>query len=769
MTVESAKNKAGPFNVTGTSGTFPRKFLLLDEDHLRVIRVRDGQETDLTTGIGHTGIGTADGTVVISAGIEPGDTIYLLRAVPNTQRSDYNDQGRVRPGQVESDLDLVVMQIQDVSERAERSLTLPVSSELGGEAAMQAALDAPGYAAQAQAAAAMAQAYGLGFQSREAFLAAAQSGILNLLPDGTAIHVVDRLYIRRAGSTTIPGLPGWDHPRTVHKSILTGDWQARLEYPAEIDAVLDVFDDMQRWHGDVDDICHVGDIVERATQHNTGDISAVYSYDRLLPALWARTALPRVYFIPGNHDSDGAGLTQHQYARSQHTYMDYIGRRFFTVRMGNLLRVFMGTMAGDGGGNIHTTTLYWFDQILQRNAGCNIEVYLHQPLYGYADYVEDSAAVQYKSVCDRIVTSLERVDNVAFVCSGHIARPEDLPNYYDAYGTRMFSVNMHIPRMTETGAPAARPYGVIEYRRGSNSAIVRMWNAATHSWLAGRDVPITYKYPLDLGAGVPDFDGRYAAQASWPSFDGVLQIQRDIRENSHNAGTPEAPNWTSDQGFRPGLRMVLMELGPDDAKAGDGLSIDWWVPASATVPDATDAHNDIAGNYLAGRGGVRREVGLDGNPTGELAFQLGTTGLVSGLRDVLTVRGSDGRAFAPESFIGNALPELGLLAALGLDNTLFDKGFIGENGNVNTLGEPGIYRIASGAVAATITGLPYTGSGGIFIVLNPAAVPSSRPVAVANQIQIWIARAVGDGGLIYYRVCNSGSWVSWRLISTTVV
>ncbi|MFN8681678.1 hypothetical protein ACDP63_11125 [Paracoccus sp. P2] len=146
MTVESAKNKAGPFNVTGTSGTFPRDFLLLDEDHLRVIRVRDGEETDLTSGIGHTGIGTADGTVVISTGIQSGDQIYLLRAVPNLQRSDYNAQGRVRTEQVESDLDLTIMQVQDLREAQGRALTLPVSSEIDGEDAMAAALAAPQYA-----------------------------------------------------------------------------------------------------------------------------------------------------------------------------------------------------------------------------------------------------------------------------------------------------------------------------------------------------------------------------------------------------------------------------------------------------------------------------------------------------------------------------------------------------------------------------------------------------------------------------------------------
>lgn len=150
MTVESTQNKAGPFNVTGTSITIPRNFLVLDEDHLRVIRVRDGIESDLTAGVGHTGIGDASGTVVISAGLQAGDKIYLLRAVPNLQRSDYNAQGRVRTDQVEDDLDLLQMQIQDVVERQGRALTLSVSTEIDGEEALQAAIEAPAYASQAR-------------------------------------------------------------------------------------------------------------------------------------------------------------------------------------------------------------------------------------------------------------------------------------------------------------------------------------------------------------------------------------------------------------------------------------------------------------------------------------------------------------------------------------------------------------------------------------------------------------------------------------------
>lgn len=151
MTVESSKNKAGPFLAAGPSGTFPRDFLLIDADHLRVIRVRDEVETDLSAGISHTGIGTVDGTVTITAGIQAGDQVYLLRSVPKLQRSDYSAQGRVRADQVESDFDILAMQVQDLNEVQGRGLTIPVSSNEQGPAVIRAALEAPRHAAAAKA------------------------------------------------------------------------------------------------------------------------------------------------------------------------------------------------------------------------------------------------------------------------------------------------------------------------------------------------------------------------------------------------------------------------------------------------------------------------------------------------------------------------------------------------------------------------------------------------------------------------------------------
>lgn len=158
MTVESSNNKSGPFIASGAAGVFPRNFLVFDPAHIRVVRSRDGIETDITTGIAHSGMGSASGTVTLTQGIQSGDRITLLRNMPNVQRSDYSAQSSVPTDQVELDLDLLAMQVQDLAERQRRALTLPVDSTESGEAAMRAALDAPRYALEAKEAALEARA-----------------------------------------------------------------------------------------------------------------------------------------------------------------------------------------------------------------------------------------------------------------------------------------------------------------------------------------------------------------------------------------------------------------------------------------------------------------------------------------------------------------------------------------------------------------------------------------------------------------------------------
>ena len=194
MTVESPINKSGPFIASGAIGVFPRNFLVFDPAHVRVVRSRDGVETDITTGISHSGMGSASGTVTLTQGIQAGDRITLLRNMPNVQRSDYSAQSSVPTDQVELDLDLLAMQVQDLAERQARALTLPVDSTQSGEEAMRAALAAPRYALEAKNASDAITA--LNIESLPTLLLSTRT-----YPDGTVLSARDQGHTYRVVSS----------------------------------------------------------------------------------------------------------------------------------------------------------------------------------------------------------------------------------------------------------------------------------------------------------------------------------------------------------------------------------------------------------------------------------------------------------------------------------------------------------------------------------------------------------------------------------------
>ena len=123
MTVETTKNKSGPYVLNGVRLRFPRTFKLTDASHLRVIRVVNGVDSDVTTGFTQTGIGENSGEVVFTeATVPPSGALLLLRSVPLTQETDYANQARVQPEQVERDFDKQEMQIQDMQEQLDRAV-----------------------------------------------------------------------------------------------------------------------------------------------------------------------------------------------------------------------------------------------------------------------------------------------------------------------------------------------------------------------------------------------------------------------------------------------------------------------------------------------------------------------------------------------------------------------------------------------------------------------------------------------------------------------
>ena len=129
MTVSSSDNKSGPYNGNGSTTVFSRDFLAKDEDHVKVYTTTGGVTTEVTSGITHSGIGTTSGNVTFSSAPATGTQVTILREVPKTQETDYSGQGSVSPEQVEDDLDLLAMQVQDVSEQIDRAYTAPITGK----------------------------------------------------------------------------------------------------------------------------------------------------------------------------------------------------------------------------------------------------------------------------------------------------------------------------------------------------------------------------------------------------------------------------------------------------------------------------------------------------------------------------------------------------------------------------------------------------------------------------------------------------------------
>lgn len=137
MTVSSTTRKAGPFNGNGVTTQFPFTFKVFAASDLLVVRTDpNGVETELAL--------TADYTIALNADQDanPGGTITMLAApatgyrltstsqVPNLQPTDITNGGGFYPMVIEDAIDRGVIQVQQLTESVNRSMVMPLSSDL---------------------------------------------------------------------------------------------------------------------------------------------------------------------------------------------------------------------------------------------------------------------------------------------------------------------------------------------------------------------------------------------------------------------------------------------------------------------------------------------------------------------------------------------------------------------------------------------------------------------------------------------------------------
>ena len=137
MTIPANTLVSGPYVPDGVNTTWDFDFKVTDATQLVLILVDpDGVETEVTSGftVPADDIGTDDGgtiTYPTSGGpleFSAYEEVYVTRAVPYTQPNKIGNQGNFYPQTHEDTMDLLAMQVQQLDERLDRTVTVPVSA-----------------------------------------------------------------------------------------------------------------------------------------------------------------------------------------------------------------------------------------------------------------------------------------------------------------------------------------------------------------------------------------------------------------------------------------------------------------------------------------------------------------------------------------------------------------------------------------------------------------------------------------------------------------
>ena len=148
MTIASTLAKAGPYSCDGAQTEFPFAFRVLDPSCVTVylddVQVADG----FTAELAETG-----GTVKFAEAPAKGSVLAILRETPFDQQTDLQDNQAFLPEVLETSLDKLTMQTQELLEQLKRAITMPPTSTISPrewleafkktlEASKDAALDA---------------------------------------------------------------------------------------------------------------------------------------------------------------------------------------------------------------------------------------------------------------------------------------------------------------------------------------------------------------------------------------------------------------------------------------------------------------------------------------------------------------------------------------------------------------------------------------------------------------------------------------------------
>jgi len=155
----STTTRVKRYDGNDSTTVFPYDFRILDEEHLTVILTdADDEDTTLVITTHYTvdGVGDASGgNVTMLTPPATGETLTIYRVVPQTQSTDFQNQGPYAAQTNEDALDKLVMMIQDVQNDADRAVKVDITDTTDPDVLIedlqQDAVDAAASAAEAAA------------------------------------------------------------------------------------------------------------------------------------------------------------------------------------------------------------------------------------------------------------------------------------------------------------------------------------------------------------------------------------------------------------------------------------------------------------------------------------------------------------------------------------------------------------------------------------------------------------------------------------------
>lgn len=136
MTVADTSRKAGPYTGNGETTQFPFTFKVFAKDQVSVA-VNDGTEettltlnTDYSVSLNSDQDNSPGGTVTLTEALTSGYILAITSAVPYNQETVFTNKGGFYPAVLNDSLDKATAQIQQLSEKIERAITVDATDTM---------------------------------------------------------------------------------------------------------------------------------------------------------------------------------------------------------------------------------------------------------------------------------------------------------------------------------------------------------------------------------------------------------------------------------------------------------------------------------------------------------------------------------------------------------------------------------------------------------------------------------------------------------------